>query len=370
MDVVLYDTEHFETLETLVHLLHDGQRRLHLVVPDTVRGELEAAGIAAGKHLSWHPLPEAPAGHARTLARVLRESKASLLLLATVSFRHYAFARLVRKLRRVRVLLGVHDLTDTFNPAPARGIRAAVRRWGLKQLRASVAGFLVLLPELRTEIRRRRLTDKPVYVVPGRLFFEEGYRSAAATPLRVVVPGSIDPRRRDYESVRKLAERIARHPASVQVALVGAVAEPAYTPGWLAQYPGIVEIRSGRPLPSALFAGALSEAALLWAPLPERFSAEGRADETYGLTKSSGTFYDAVSAGKPLLLPASASVPEHLLTCTLQYIDEEHLYYLLIALQANEAAFQRLQADALTMARRFSVEVLRPRIVAQLTGGR
>ena len=369
MEVVLYDTEHFETLETLLRLLDDGRNVLHVAVPVRMRRELEALGIREGATLRWHPLPEANSAHAAALGRITRNVRASLLLLGTVSFRQYAFARMIRRLRGVRVLLGVHDVEDTFRPQRGKGFRGLLRRWGLQQLVHSVSGFMVLLPEMETHIRQSRYTDKPVYVVPGRLFNEGSYKPSPL-PLRIVVPGSVDAARRDYDVVERLLRRLSSARSDIRLIIVGALPATGERPRWFDDYPEFLEVRCDRFVPAADYASALSEAGLVWAPLPEHFEQAGRPPETYGLTKSSGTFFDAISAGKPLLLPGHVPVPEALRGCTLVYFDETHLYYLLTALAANEAAFARLQSAALEAARRFTPELLRDRNVAKMTGDR
>ncbi|TCZ69038.1 glycosyltransferase [Flaviaesturariibacter aridisoli] len=368
MVVLLYDTEHFETLETLVRILDDGHNELHLAVPQELRARLEAAGIREGRYLQWHPLPADNAAHAEALQRLVRRVGASLLLLATVSFRHYAFARLARRLPSVRVLLGVHDATDSFRPQRGSGLRGLIRRWGLRRLTQHVSGFIVLLPEMKAYIRAENFTSKPVYVLPGRLYDEKSYR-APSLPLQIVLPGSIDPARRDYGVAERLAQRLAHTGAGVGLTIVGSLPAGA-PPAWFRAYPGVVEARCDRFVPAADYAAALVASGIVWAPLPIVFRQPGRADEQYGRSKSSGTFFDAISAGRPLLLPAHVPVTEAWADCTLTYFDEAHLYYLLVALAANEAAFRRLQANGRLAAQQFTVEAVRASFAAQLAGGR
>ncbi|RYZ18743.1 MAG: hypothetical protein EOO16_21725 [Chitinophagaceae bacterium] len=368
MVVLLYDTEHFETLETLLRILDDGRNELHLAVPQELRARLEAAGIREGQQLQWHPLPADNAAHADALQRLVRRVGASLLLLATVSFRHYAFARLARRLPSVRVLLGVHDATDTFRPKRGSGLRGLIRRWGLRRLTQSVPGFIVLLPEMKVHIRVEHFTTKPVYVVPGRLFDESNY-VAPSLPLQIVLPGSIDPARRDYNVAERLAQRLAQTGAGVGITIVGSLPADA-PPDWFGAYPGLVEARCDRFVPAADYAAALVASGIVWAPLPDVFRQPGRPDEQYGRSKSSGTFFDAISAGRPLLLPVHVPVPEAWADCTLTYLDEAHLYYLLLALAANEPAFRRLQANARMAAQHFTLEAVRASFAAQLAGGR
>ncbi|RYY83129.1 MAG: hypothetical protein EOO15_21885, partial [Chitinophagaceae bacterium] len=344
MDLVLYDTEHFETVYTWIRLLAAPERRLHLLVPDTLRGQLEAMGTSTSDAIEWHPLPGSNEAHPKAVEQLVRKLRAPLLILGTVSFRHYGFARASRRLTGCKVVLGLHDIEDSFRPTRGSGLKALFRWWGKKRLAASVSAFAVLLPEMKNYLLQQEYTRKPIYVVPGRLFEESNYQLPPDGPLWIVVPGSIDPARRDYEALRKLAEQLDKNGTTdIRILIVGAASYKAFSPSWFHSFPHLLEVRTGAFVPPGEYAGALAEASLVWAPLPEKFEVAGKRDEYYGKSKSSGTFFDAISAGRPLLLPAHMTVPESLRACTLTYAEDEELYYLLRALADNAGACKSLQ---------------------------
>ncbi|RYY38542.1 MAG: hypothetical protein EOO08_14210 [Chitinophagaceae bacterium] len=362
MELVLYDTEHFETLHTFIRLLEGGERRLHVLVLPAMRKQLEALGVKEEHGLRFYELPPYNKQHAAAVERLAKKVGATLLLLGTVSFRHYAFARVARRMRGCKVILCVHDVKDAFCPLRGSGLRGLVRQWGQKQLVSSVAAFAVLLPAMKAHILHKEYTSKPIYVVPGRLFDEAAY-VPAPTGMQLVVPGSIDRSRRDYEPIRRLLQRVERAGGPyLEVTIIGSsVQQPDFS-----DFPPGLRVVSEAFVHAATYAKALKEASMVWAPLPERFSSAGRRDELYGTTKASGTFFDAVSAGRPLLLPAHIEVPEGVRGCTLTYGDDDELYYLLLALAENEGAQASLRQLALAAARHFTVENLRVTLVPQM----
>ncbi|GAA4329147.1 hypothetical protein [Flaviaesturariibacter amylovorans] len=365
MTIVLYDTEHFETVETQVRLLNTGGHRIIVLAPEAVQVQLVAAGVIPGAHIHFRTLPARTWEHPGAVYRTCRTEKAGLLILATVSYQHLLFARACRRLRPLKILLGVHDLHDLFAPVRKASLRGMVQYVGRKQLSSAVSGYVVLLDELKTLLRKKFGVRKPVHVIPGS-FYRPAPPADLDAPLRIVVPGSIDPTRRNYNDVRQLARALHREvPATITV--VGGNPD-GWRPSWFNDYEGTLQVHSGTFVEAEVYERELARAEIVLAPLPEVFRRSGHPDERYGESKSSGSFFDAVRHGKPLLLPAGVPVPELLAPMTLSYIDHEHLYYLVLALLQNPAARARLRDVAAAHAAAQTPEGVRARLLPALTG--
>jgi|GEM_PF-4697970 len=368
MTIVLYDNEHFETLEMLVEVFQQGTHQLHLAIPEHMRQTLEDSGILPSDCLHVHVLPAAPALHPRYLKQLCRTQQAALLVLATVSARHLFFARLCRRLSGTRVLLGVHDLRDLFEPKPGGGIKGWLRALGRQHLRHRVAAFFVLLDEMKTLMRTRYEVKQPVLVLPGRCYRVGPAGPAPEGPIRLLVAGSIDESRRNYASVSRLAEMLRQHKAEekVSISICGGLPQERSLPAGIREPDELVEIRTGAFVPVAAYEAALGHAELIWAPVPERFSRPGHPEENYGSTKSSGSFFDAIRHGKPLLVPDHLPLPTAIQSASLRYPDEAFLLYLLLHLHENRSARERLQELAREQAARFLPQQLYRRLHQQL----
>jgi hypothetical protein len=365
VNIVLYDTEHFETLETHLRLFDTGSNQLLVLLPEPMAERLTALGLTGSDTIHFQILPHNKAEHPAIVYRACRRHRAGLLLLATVSFRHWQFAQVCRRLRgSVRTVLGVHDVNDAFAPLRSGGLRGWARYFGKLLLRRSVCGFVVLLEEMKQYILQQYATQQPVFVIPGSIYRMPTGTDADSEKLSIVVPGSIDTHRRNYEPVRLLAD--AADPEKMQVSIVGAATDAA--PAWLTENKAALRLVTGAFVTIATYEAELAAANIVWAPLPETFSRPGHPAEQYGVSKSSGTFFDALRHGKPLLLPAGIRVPAILASATISYIDNEHLLYLLNALQQNPVALQRLQALAREQAARITLESVRARVLPALTG--
>ncbi|TCJ19298.1 glycosyltransferase family 1 protein [Flaviaesturariibacter flavus] len=358
MNIVLYEREHFEILGSLLQVLNTGAHRLHLLLPawmDNYRDTLPPGAAV-------HHLPEEPAAHPKAVEQLCREKSAELLVLGTVSFRHWQFAAVCRSLAPgMQTLLYVHDANDLLTPQRGTGLRGWARYLGKLRLRRAVSAYVVLLDEMKAYLEKKNPTGKPVLVIPGAF-----YDAALATdpePDRMVlaIPGSIDSARRNYSDVKAFADLLKKRGIEngYAIRLLGSVSGRA--PGWIGSFQGLVEFDPGGLLQPE-FDNRLKSSELAWLPLAETFRRDGHPSEYYGITKSSGAYFDALRFGKPVLAPDGLPVPGLLASALLRYSDATYLFYLLEALQQNPAARHRLQQLAREQAGKVRVDDVRARL--------
>jgi hypothetical protein len=362
MEIVVYDTEHFETAQALVRLLDTGAHRIFLLVPQTLRSQLEAGGIHAGQQVIWLDLPPEKTKHASAVYRACKAHKAGLLILGTVAYRHYRMARACKKLRHIPIILGVHDIHDLFGKSTVSGWRNKLRALGKRWLRGAVSAYAVLLPEMKKLLLDTYQVTKPVYVVPGSVYDPIEPAIEKKITLRVVIPGSIDATRRNYTELQNLLGLLRSDNFQPELIVVGATPSGQALPAWMKEPP--LKLITGEFVDVPEYESWLEAADLLWAPLPSVFRREGQADEFYGTSKSSGVFFDAIRHGKPLILPDEIQAPAFLYSSTIRYQDPQHLFYLLFALHDNPIAHSRLQEQAQQNASHFSVTNIRRQLAA------
>ncbi|RYZ24014.1 MAG: hypothetical protein EOO16_02795 [Chitinophagaceae bacterium] len=356
MNIVLYEQEHFEILDSLIRVFGPGNR-LHLLIPQGMDKYLDAGP----GNPEIHFLPGEPAKHPQAVKELCREQSAGLLVLATVSFRHWQFAAVCRQLQpQTSTLLLVHDLRDLLAPVTGNRLRGWLQYAGKLRLRGAVSAYAVLLEEMKSYLRAQQVR-KPVYVLPGSFYKEAPAFETDADRVVLGIPGSIDATRRNYDDVKNfvglLQERNREH--GYVIRLIGGVT--AHTPAWIDDCPGFIEHKSGS-LSQEAFDQWMQGCELAWLPLAPVFRRPGHPDEQYGVTKSSGAFFDTLRHGKPLLAPDDLPVPEILASALLRYSDATYLYYLLEALKQNPVARRRLQE----LAREQSAKVRSAEVRARL----
>jgi hypothetical protein len=365
VNIVLYESEHFETLEALVRLFDTGAHRIHLLIPRWMENYLDPENQLPAQ---VHWLPDTKKDHPKAAERVCRQTGATLLVLGTVSFRHWQFAQVCRRLRSgTKSLLFIHDIRDLFEPLWGTGIRNWVQYFGRLRLRRLVSAYAVLLEEIKSYILHHYRPGKPVYVIPGSFYGGGTPTDPDPERLLIAVPGSVDTTRRDYTDVEALAryfENLNEQPG-IQISLLGGVTER--TPSWVHTLHVMVRYEPGG-LTQEEFDREMQASELVWLPLAPEFRRDGSPTEYYGSTKSSGAFFDALRYGKPLLLPDGLPVPQILASATIYYSDATYLRYLLLELKKNLVARRRLQAIARGSAEQVTLSSVRARVLPSLTG--
>ncbi|RYD96808.1 MAG: hypothetical protein EOP50_06280, partial [Sphingobacteriales bacterium] len=319
MNIVLYEHEHFELLDAFVAVFAAEGRRLHLLLTPGVLQMLDSPNPWKDLDVTVQLLPAVNAEHPAAVEALCKKTGATLLLLGTVSFRHGQFAAVCRRLQpRVRVCLGIHDVNELFAGQRPRSLRDWVRAFGRKRLRRAINAFWVPLEEMRAHLLQTYKPGKPVYVLPGS--FWNGYATGPDYDgaIRLSVAGSIDSRRRDYSVVETLAEQLFRETTDPEISILMLGTPTDHAPGWIDRFPGVLAYEPNGFLTKE-YEAALRETELLWLPLQPVFRRPGHPDEAYGLSKSSGVFFDALRHGKPLLLHDDLPVPGIVASAVLQY---------------------------------------------------
>lgn len=310
MNIVFYDTEHFETTYAFVKTWDVPEHNITLFTTPEVAAVLKKMfGKDAGRY-RWISKNKRNAFFIRDLYRYCRVHNVSLLVLTTVAHHHLLLALLCRLLKRTPTLLTIHDADSFFRPRLSLSLRPLVQYAGKNLLARWVKGYLALLLSVRDHIDRQYRPAQPVYCLPGGVY--EGRQQAPALPgngypLVVVVPGSIDPQRRAYEQVLGLADALQYRQGTYELVLLGAAAGASGQAVLRAvaalQYKNVgIRYFATAFVEHADFEQELERCHLVWIPLQQAFSTGGRS-ERYGTTKSSGSFFDAVRHARPILVP-------------------------------------------------------------------
>jgi hypothetical protein len=364
MDIAIFDISHHEIADTQIRILDDGHNRMHLLVTRSMKVQLEALGHGGNARVLWQLLPESAIRHSGFVHEYCNRNKIDFLFLNTVEKHHLLFAWMCERLRSTTVLLFVHDLRSTFEPKAIKGLRHAVRRIGKIRLREAAHGYTVLLQQMKSFVLTNYRVTKPVYVVPGSIFESKTHTAIKNERLKIVVPGSVDPERRDYKSVRTVAEAAAAARWPVQFVILGSAHGDAGKSSWQL-FDGLeanVQRYSERFVPVAEFEKQLEEADLIWSPLPAFFEKLRDSAESFGETKSSGAFYDAVRHGKPLLLPSRTHVSLELQEQCLVYDAAQGARDLLEKWALDESFRREVAQRALENARTFDIGSVRARL--------
>ncbi len=190
--------------------------------------------------------------------------------------------------------------------------------------------YHVFLPAIADQLRRR-LRESTVVFIPSR--FYSGHRppghpspaqsdlsmqirfsqNTAPPPFQIIVPGSLDPNRRNYNDIIQTLPTLVS-PTPVELILLGDGSTEAAT-GIIAQFQPVLSDRIrlrtfNGYIPETTYEETLTHAHLIWSPLNIHKSGSRNHPETYGLTTASGLTADLLLGNIPALVPAGFIVPE------------------------------------------------------------
>ncbi|WEK34469.1 MAG: hypothetical protein P0Y53_18435 [Candidatus Pseudobacter hemicellulosilyticus] len=369
MRIGLFETDHFEVTHTLLRLFDNGTHELTLFVYDYSWRQLQ------------YLLEEQPARNLSVIVRAPEESRRQfiarmqqetgqrqldLLLLNTVADNYLHYAAMVSKLRPRRILLTLHDIHQFLDTPPGLSLRSWASYLGKRWLLKNIQELNVLAAPMQTYLQQR-LPAKTIHLLPGAFFEGTSYREPAMPVeqlLRLVVPGSVDPRRRDYEQVFTLLEAARVKGFAIEITLLGAFTgeEGANLlqrcQDYAAKYDNL-KFFGKETVHQSRFDQLMQEAHLVFTPSVIHTRMEGKVEEVYGLSITSGNLADCIRYARPWLIPAALQTPEDREPAIIRYTAPDDLPGLLKSLQEEPARYAALLQRALTVSRTYTLENIR-----------
>jgi len=314
MNAGIYDTEHFETTHALIRLLDNGKNKITIFIVADLAPVLKKMLRSEGIEYEWHFLQRNKLINSFIIYRYCKRNKIDILFLNTVAQHHILFGFLCIFLKKIKTVLTIHGANSHFKPAVKLGLSSFLRYAGKKILTKNVTHFATLLSSTKLYVQKTFQPKQEVICIPGSFFENESY-PITDTFLKIVVPGSVDFKRRNYDFVLKLLGEL-NIKSRIEFVLLGGIAENNKI--MLTQFKAfdsdLVKIKTyDEPfIDTGEYETQLKTCDFILAPIQKFFEDESSISEEYGVTKSSGTFFDAIRYGKPLLISADISIPEEL----------------------------------------------------------
>lgn len=317
MKILLLDTQHFEVLQTLIRLFGQFGHRMKVYTTAGSHAQLVPALQGYQADTSW----ELQAGNesrtrfAMRFAREIRTGLYDLVVLATVADNHLIIAEALRKTPAQRSLLTIHSLNGHFHYSLSTDLKALVRYAGKRQLVKRVNAIHVLGEVVAAEYRRiagRKLAGKKLFVIPGSIYEPGKFDTARLQeggPVRLVLAGAIDERRREYNDVFGLLEACRSKGIQVHVTLMGAV-QPDYSKAvaaqvtrYQSQYDNLDCVGWDEDVPQEQFDQVIAKSHFIWMPFRQAMVIQDGVREYYGRSMNSGNLGDAIRYAKPFFIP-------------------------------------------------------------------
>lgn len=371
MNIAIFETEHFEMIYPLVQLFDPEKNNIVIFtniecyqqLPDTFNERMnQCQWVVTGTNERKYQF----------IYRIYKEVKLrniKWLILNTVSNNFIFYALLALLLKKVRIIAGIHDINTFFRYKPALSIRRLVRHVGKRCLIHIVQEFNVISLTMAGHLKDKLPVYKKVHCLPGSIFKEATLRNEALPLpglLHLVVPGTIDGRRRNYDIIFDLLDQANRIPLPVFIVLLGSPYQDygkdvierckqyAATKNNLKFYEsGVID--------QSVFNRELNKAHMVFIPCVIDTVIFDGIPEVYGLSKCSGNLFDVVRHAKPFIIPSRLQIDPFLKDSCIRYNNVEDIIKQLCELYISPVKYGQMQNEAFNASGHYTIEKIRAR---------
>lgn len=367
MTVGIFEIEHFEGSYPVIRLFDNGENTITIFTNrDTYRQFQFLFGDGAGRY-QWVVQGENESRH-QFIVRMYREvrrRKITLLYLNTISSNFLEYACLVLMLRNTRKVITLHAVNTFFRFKPAFSLRRWVRHIGKRALISVTREFNVVSETMVDHLKQLLPVYKKVYNVPGAVFESGSCRQTMPTikeEIVLVVPGTVDIRRRDYDIVFQLLEKATHLP--LKVVLLGSFAQPygktirekclaaaTVHPNLYCYDLAVVD--------QPEFDRVMNEAHFAFTPTVIDTVMVDDIPETYGKSICSGNVFDIIKHAKPYIVPTALTMPHNLHTSAIRYSDVTDIVRALEIIHREPGQYQQMLDRARLNSEQYTIENVR-----------
>jgi hypothetical protein len=367
MRTAIFETDHFEVAHTLIRLFQLPGNELTVFSYSSSWQQLQLMP-GMEQQVKWviKEESESKAAFILKMYRLVKKERIELLYLETITDNFIFYAWLVKALPAVKIILTIHDINSFFYYKNNGTLRRWLRNAGKKRLIDAVEEFTVINSTMQWYLQRLLPSGKTVRYIPGAFFDNANYSLPAAPllPFRIVVPGSVDNRRRDYTVVFALLEICRKWNIPVQITLLG---------GFHAEH-GAEILKQCREygkennnlhwfeeqvVDHPLFNRVMQEAHFILAPCVIHTVISDEVAEVYGESLSSGNIGDIIRFARPAIIPAALKTGEEISQVACRYTSVNDIAEQLKLLRDDPDKYLILQEAALKGSGEFTLEKIR-----------
>jgi hypothetical protein len=376
MQIGIFETEHFEGAYPVIRLFDNGQNKITIFTYQQAYRQFKHL-FAEDMHRYEWVVREDNESKYRFILRLYRETKQrkiGLLYMNTVTNNFIFYAWMIRLLKGIRIVVTLHDINNYFHFTPAFSLRRWVRYFGKRSLVKNVREFNVVSETMMPYLESKLPAYKKVHNLPGAVFDAAQYQNEAPAVngrLNIVIPGSVDGRRRNYETVFTLLDQCRHLPVSIT--LLGGFAHPygaaikARCLTAAAEYPNLV-FYGDEVVDQPEFDKVMNEAHLVFIPsVVDTIIADGT-KERYGMSISSGNIFDVIKHAKPFIIPVTLKIPDRLAGSAITYTTITEIVTYLEALVQQPDRYQQLLQQAVLNSGEYTIAKVRERNATLFAG--
>lgn len=368
MQVVIFETEHFEAVYPVIRFFDRPGNTITICCYQNTYDQLQHMLGADSNRYTWLIKP-ATTSKISFIYRIFRHTKkqpTDILWLNTVSNNFLFYGMLLRFSPAKRLILTAHIINNLFAKGNLDSFKSRVRQWGKRYMMPAVKEFNVISSTLLPALQQFA-PQAMIHCLPGGIYEKRPVPAEVLSlnTLRLVIPGSIDKKRRHYETILQLAEQLHHQKVNTVITLLG---KP------MGDY-GSQVINQARQLSNEYvsfityedevaqneFDRQIGEAHFILSPLIDTAVFDDGISETYGKTICSGNISDIIRHAKPFILPSHMALESPLATAGFRYKNAEDIVHYLTALVQNPALYHAIALKITEAVGHYTIEAVRER---------
>jgi|GEM_PF-4058574 len=365
--VFVYEVVHLDWIIPLAHFMDAAEYKVTFYTSESFESDLRESLQDLYHRFTWiYDKPETGnRAFYQKFNHAISGSAYDIILLNSVDSKHLLLYTILAGKKRSKIVFNVHDVNNFFQAKFGINLRKNIRTIGKKLLHTLIDAFIVNADEMRQYISETNLTTKPVFWLPP-VICTPRIQTRRQEPFTIVVPGSIDWKRRDYDALLlllnslsdALANRIkliiAGRPVGDYGRMIISQCSQLQAKGFAIEY-------FDEEIPEVKFQSIISQSDVILSPLQRETAIHDNISEKYGMTKGSGNVYDAIRHAKPLILPDHVQVYGAISSSCIKYNGIEHLKEIIQLMLENQDYYNEYQSEAYKNALLFQEKEMKQR---------
>jgi glycosyltransferase involved in cell wall biosynthesis len=248
----------------------------------------------------------------------------------------------------------------------SEGLVQNLERWVRKKVLANIDSLVVEYPQLKSYAEEMfDPLDGQVHHFPPVVYEDDGEQRETDETV-ISVPGNIDQNRRDYDVlIDGLEQALTTLSSPVRVQLLGPPMEE-YGSSVVQRCQSLRSeqcdvVTFEERLSSSEFEARMARSDLLISPLRYVMHPDQGQSEVFGITKGSGSVFDAIRHAVPAVFPHYFSLPHYARPSSQSFTDSEALAHVVTSFLEDREYRERLSEEAVNTARRFTLSEQRRR---------
>jgi len=369
MRIAIFETTHFEGSYPVIRLFDNGSNEITIFTYEESYKQFQFLFREEMDKFHWvvKPNHESKYTFIKRMYQQVKVLHIELFYMNTIADNYIIYAWMIRRLKPIRVVTTLHSINNYFEHKPRWSVRRIVRIWGKKKLVKVVNEFNVVSLTMVEYLKQHLSPSKKVHCVPGAVY-EPGKRLTPSHPenvIKIVVPGAVDERRRNYQLVMDLAQEINRTGLPIVITLLGGI-HPEYGKDifqelkkhdWL----GRLKFYEDEVVDQPEFDKIMDETDLVLLPSSIYIKVFDDITEQYGLSMSSGNLFDIIKHAKPFIAPFELRVDSFLESSCLRYQHASEIAEILAAIVQSPEVKGSLKEKARLASLNYTIDAIRKR---------